>query len=226
MTQSLASGRVITFLIAVTLLNLTYPISTEQSIFTLIYPILYTLVLGTGIYTVAVRFRRFVIASILAGITAVLMLIWVLHPTDPLATLAGLNALVLFQAYLLAVLLEYVFSARKVHRDVLIAAITIYILIADIFTPFYMSIEIITRQTIGQPAFILAVTPDVPVQWQNLIYYSFVTLTTLGYGDVLPVSLWAQAFVSMEAVIGVLYIAILIGRLVGLYTQEGISNAL
>ncbi|MCU0499958.1 MAG: ion channel [Anaerolineae bacterium] len=224
MTPTFASGRVITFLLAVILLNLTYPITTQQTIFTLLYPILYTLVLGTGIYTVAVRFRRFVIASILAAFTAVLMLIWVLNPSDPLPTLAGLNALVLFQAYLLAVLLEYVFSARSVNRDVLIAAITIYVLIADIFTPFYMSIEIISQQTIGQPAFILAATPEVPVQWQNLIYYSFVTLTTLGYGDVLPVSLWAQAFVSMEAVIGVLYIAILIGRLVGLYTQERISH--
>ena len=62
--------------------------------------------------------------------------------------------------------------------------------------------------------------PDAPVQWQQLIYYSYATLTTMGYGDVLPVSWWARSFASAEAVIGVLYLAILMARLVGLYAQR------
>jgi voltage-gated potassium channel Kch len=46
-----------------------------------------------------------------------------------------------------------------------------------------------------------------------------VTLTTVGYGDILPATSLARSLVSTEAVIGVLYIAILIGRLVGLYSS-------
>jgi voltage-gated potassium channel Kch len=51
----------------------------------------------------------------------------------------------------------------------------------------------------------------------NFIYYSFVTLTTLGYGDIVPVSPHARALSSLEAVIGQLFIAVLIARLVGMH---------
>jgi hypothetical protein len=47
-------------------------------------------------------------------------------------------------------------------------------------------------------------------------YYSLVTLTTLGYGDIKPVTPLAQAFAALEAVMGQLYLAVLIARLVGL----------
>ena len=43
------------------------------------------------------------------------------------------------------------------------------------------------------------------------------TLTTLGYGDIVPVTLWARSLVSLEAIIGVLYVTIILARLVGLY---------
>jgi hypothetical protein len=56
--------------------------------------------------------------------------------------------------------------------------------------------------------------------WQNFVCYSYLTLTTLGYGDVLPVSLWARSMTSLEAIIGVLYLTIIMARLVGLYAQK------
>jgi hypothetical protein len=53
--------------------------------------------------------------------------------------------------------------------------------------------------------------------WPRLLYFSFVTLTTLGYGDVSPVVPIAQALAYLEAIVGQLYIAILIAGLVGGY---------
>ena len=52
------------------------------------------------------------------------------------------------------------------------------------------------------------------------MYYSFVTLTTLGYGDITPQTLEARVFSALEAVIGVIYIATLVSRLVSLYTPR------
>lgn len=50
-----------------------------------------------------------------------------------------------------------------------------------------------------------------------LIYYSFTTLTTLGYGDILPLSPPARMFSALESVMGQIYLAVLIARLVGLH---------
>jgi len=50
----------------------------------------------------------------------------------------------------------------------------------------------------------------------NMIYFSFTTLTTLGYGDITPLSPYARSFANLEALIGQLYPAILLARLVSL----------
>ena len=57
------------------------------------------------------------------------------------------------------------------------------------------------------------------------IYYSFVTLTTLGYGDVVPRSEAVRGLAILEAVVGQLYLAVMIARLVSLYAVgEGKGN--
>jgi len=52
----------------------------------------------------------------------------------------------------------------------------------------------------------------------NALYYSFVTLTTMGYGDIVPVSRAARMLAVSEATTGVLYMSVLIARLVGMYS--------
>lgn len=56
--------------------------------------------------------------------------------------------------------------------------------------------------------------------WQNFVYYSYTTLSTLGYGDILPVTMLAKSASSIEAIIGVLYMTIIMARLVGLYATR------
>ena len=56
--------------------------------------------------------------------------------------------------------------------------------------------------------------------WQQLVYFSFVTLATVGYGDVLAVNAWARSLATFEGMVGVLYVALLMGWLVGVYSQE------
>jgi hypothetical protein len=54
----------------------------------------------------------------------------------------------------------------------------------------------------------------------GFIYFSFVTLTTLGYGDITPSQTWVSTLNYLEAVIGQLYVAIVIARLVSLYLAK------
>ena len=58
----------------------------------------------------------------------------------------------------------------------------------------------------------------------TMMYYSFVTLTTLGYGDIYPVSDAARILGMLEATLGQLYLVILVARLVGLYTSQQMEN--
>ena len=59
---------------------------------------------------------------------------------------------------------------------------------------------------------------DVP--FNVMVYFSFTTLTTVGFGDVLPISGAARAAVVLEAVLAHFYLAVLIARLVGLHTAD------
>ena len=55
----------------------------------------------------------------------------------------------------------------------------------------------------------------------NGFYFSFITLSTVGYGDITPVSKVARMLAAMEAMTGLFYVAILIARLVSLYSAPG-----
>ena len=65
---------------------------------------------------------------------------------------------------------------------------------------------------------------DSVVPWQVIVYYSYATLSTLGYGDVLPVTAWARSAATFEAVVGVLYTAVIVARLVGLYAAGEVEE--
>jgi hypothetical protein len=62
------------------------------------------------------------------------------------------------------------------------------------------------------------------VQWQQFVYFSLITLSTAGYGDILPASMWARMLSGIEVTVGVLYVAIMMARLVSLYEGQRRGN--
>ena len=58
------------------------------------------------------------------------------------------------------------------------------------------------------------------IRWRTLIFFSFMTLTTIGYGDITPVTAQAQSLVAIQGTIGVLYVAVLVARIVGIYARH------
>lgn len=118
-----------------------------------------------------------------------------------LALLFGTYALILF--YLLI-------TAEKLSLQNISNAVSVYLLIGIFFGFIYGFIEIM------QPgSFVYEKATDGDISG-DMIYFSFVTLTSLGFGDILPVNKFAKTLVVLEVVIGVIYIAVMIGRLVGL----------
>ena len=192
-----------------------YPITQQGGIFLILYQFLYASMFAAGIYITSDS-RRHVIITASTALTYLVFGFWyALDPTDEWKILTAYLALIPFLATVINVLVRYIFLARSVTRDVIYAAISIYLLLGAIFVPMYGILE-----SLSPGSFVDGAAPDGPVSWQQLIYYSYATLTTMGYGDVLPVSWWARSFASAEAIVGVLYLAILMARLVGLYTQK------
>ncbi len=209
-------GRVIYLLILVALLHFIYPITISGATFNLIvYQLLYAGMFIAGILVASDSRPHLLAALSTALIWLVCSVVYALDSTDRLKTLATYLALLPFQATIVYLLLRYIFRKRAVNRDVLLAAITVFILLGALFVPIYGTLELLQPGSFADNA-----RMGQPVFWQQFIYFSLVTLTTTGYGDILPVSPWARAVANVEMVIGVLYIAILMARLVGLYSQE------
>jgi len=119
---------------------------------------------------------------------------------------------VLFLGYAVVAILFYLARQEEVTADMIMAAASEYVLIGVLWASLYMLIE-----TVYPGSFNFAGAKD----RSGFIYFSFVTLTTTGYGDLLPVSVQARSLVILETITGQLFIAITVARLVSLYTVSG-----
>ena len=79
------------------------------------------------------------------------------------------------------------------------------------------------RDRLGVPAFAIRGAGG-DMQLNDLLYFSFGTLTTSGFGDIVPVTRVAQTAAMIEGIVGQLFMAILIARLVGIYPQSGVRE--
>jgi hypothetical protein len=214
--RSIRSRRILALFLTLIALNVIYPISELGDIWQAVYIVPYVVQLGIGISLIEMTPFRRRLALFLAGLVLMSVLLWIATDSEPSVSLLFYISLVAYQVVLIFVLLRYIFVARHVQIDVILAAAAAYLLIADVYIPLYMTLDIVTRATTGNGAFVYDALTFMPVTWQQMTYYSFITLATLGYGDITPVTSPAQAASSSEAVIGVLYTTILIARLVSL----------
>jgi len=124
-----------------------------------------------------------------------------------------------FSALLLAMgvfhILRLIISREKVTLDTLFASVVVYILIALMFGNLYAIADVTLANSLTYPAHFTKV--DGHLTEIAYIYFSFVTIATLGYGDVLPAAPLTQMMVALQAVIGQFYVAVLVAWLVSLY---------
>lgn len=126
-----------------------------------------------------------------------------------------LNSLSFLFATLLLALVSFLlflslFKTREVTSDIIWQAISVYLLLGLAWASLFALME-----SMAPGSFMDNTNPGVTMTFSTLVYYSFVTLATLGYGDILPTTQSARGLVIIEVLMGVLYMAILISRLVG-----------
>jgi hypothetical protein len=110
-----------------------------------------------------------------------------------------------FVAITIVALMRNMFRTHRVTSNMIVCGICIYLLIGILWTVLF--------------ALLLTWNPDAIAlrEGASLFYFSFTTLTTLGYGDITPTGKLAQDLAIMEAITGQVYLAIFIARLVGLH---------
>jgi len=122
---------------------------------------------------------------------------------------------------LATIVLTHVFRAGPITASRIQGAIAAYLLIALMFAAIYMWIDFHTGNTAFGGSYTAPLTGENPLR--RFVYFSFTTLTTVGYGDVVPINSFARAMSNLEAVIGQIFPAILLARLVSLEVSHHLA---
>ena len=124
-----------------------------------------------------------------------------------------------FFVYILSILVENVFGSRRISADLIVGSICIYFLMCILWAFLYMFVALAFPNSFNLE------TPLLTFQNMNdFIYYSIVTITTLGYGDILPLSRPARTLAALEAIVGQIYLTVLIARIVGIHLSQRGKN--
>lgn len=208
-------------LTSLSLLLLLSPLFEGTVVGLIIVNVSFSAVLLSAIY--AVSERKWVFTVALVFLVAILAVRWSTHFLQG-ATLALLadGLTIPFLVVTAGVVLSHVLRGEEVTADKISGAVCVYLLIGLTWGLIFSAVEHL------QPgSFQLGPTADATSTGERFplfVYHSFVTLTTVGYGDVLPVSPLARSFTIVEAVLGQIYLAVLIARLVGLHILHSIDR--
>ncbi|MGI3168004.1 potassium channel family protein [Pseudooceanicola sp. C21-150M6] len=200
------------FLGGMVLHNLSYPLAGAGGIWPAVFYLYYgaLFVLATWALSASRPWRAMISA---AGVLVLCAGLANSYGPTPASALAVYVSSILYHLGMIIVLARYTFGARRVMTDVLLAATSLYLVLGSAFAALLALIEW------AAPGSFVAGT-GAAIGWQQMLYFSYVTLTTLGYGDILPVGSVAQSVTTFEAICGTLYTVILLSRLVGLHASR------
>ena len=178
---------------------------------------LFTVILLSCLYQVAHTRRELIAGAVLA--LPVLLTNWFLDSFVGLTaqSLVYCSFQIVFLVYVILKIYQHLVAATKVDATVIYAAICLYLLLGLTFALLYYAASLVDPSALNLA---IGALPD-SVEGRSellheLIYFSYVTQTTLGFGDLTPASDLVQALAISQALIGQIYLAVLIARLVGL----------
>ena len=220
--QDLVYGRSVYLLASLLVLVAIGPWLSERPVGRGLWELLFTLVTLSSVHMLRVQRGQALVSALLALPTLASLWLRQLVPALRLSQVA-LVLLTSFLLYTTVTVLLRVFAEETVTMDTLSAALCVYLLMGYLWGSLYGLMYLLApggfHLPMGwTPAGEQGIATDVPMNLMT--YFSFTTLTTLGYGDVLPISGSARAAVILEAVLGHFYLAVLVARLVGLHIAD------
>jgi ion channel len=207
-------------LIALLALLLLYPFFAGSVMARAVWDICSSAILLLGISAISHVRRHLVIALVLA--IAALGTKWSGHVIEHDRLLLVNHGLgVIFFTFTACLLLADVLRKGAVTADKIYGALCVYLLIGLTWGFIFLTLEGFQPGSflVGQ-----ARLSGIQKDPATLVYFSFVTLSTVGYGDITPLSPPARSFAFMEAIIGQIYLAVLVARLVGLHIAYSMAG--
>ena len=125
-------------------------------------------------------------------------------------------AMISFFAFVIGNLLGHVLTAPQVNGEVLCAGVSVYLLTGFLWAFMYGLVALVTPEAFGN----YSGSRGSGLSPSDAYYLSFMTLTTVGYGDIVPVSRVARMLAVLEAVLGMFYGTIIVARLVSMYSKN------
>ena len=172
-----------------------------------------TAIVISMVYTISHKKGHAIAGVFLAFVMLASMWLQYAYPNKGILAI-GMIAGVIFIAVVIVNILRFMFKSEEINREIIYAAILLYLLTALMWAFVYTFLELIDPASfnidLSQPEGYLLVFQ----------YYSFVTITTLGYGDITPVTEVAKAFSVLEAVFGQLYLVVAVAWLVGMHVSK------
>jgi hypothetical protein len=211
----------LSLLMALLALLLLYPFFASSVMANALWDICSSAILLLGIYAISHVRRHVVIAAVLGLI--VLGTRWSGYVIDDERLLLvnyGLAAI--FLTFTACLLLADVLRKGAVTADKIYGALCVYLIIGLTWGFVFLTLEGFQP---GSFLFGQARLSGIEKDPAPLVYFSFVTLSTVGYGDITPLSPPARSFAFMEAIIGQIYLAVLVARLVGLHIVYSTAGA-
>lgn len=182
----------------------------EKGLFSdLLIEVVFALILITGVFTIPCSSRTLKCGILLLGFFAVAIRILDKYNQSNFAIVILDNTVGVITLIAFSVLLTKHFLVDKaLLRHRITAAVAVYLIFGVLFARLYEMIDLLNPSAFNSEHLHLF----------SFIYFSFVTLTTMGYGDIVPVGVAARSLAMLEGITGQLYMVILISSLVSEFT--------
>ena len=218
--ERLQGGKHLALLVSFLLLFIVVPFVNSTRFGAVVTALLGTIVLLSGLYALSAKKHLMRVVSIVALAVIIVDAILVVSPSDAIETVSDALTLLLFGVFAVVILTD-VLRPGRISSDKIYGAICVYLSLGFLWMYIYSLLAS------GNPGAFNGLSSETPTnhvaRLLDLRYYSFITLATVGYGDIVPRSVAARTFATLEAIVGQFYIAILVARLVGLHIMHSTS---
>ena len=162
--------------------------------------------------------KRHLIIGMVLGIPSLILVILIYQMDHHVLDWIAYFFLLALYLFIIRLMLVQIFNAKYISLNTIGMALCTYVLLGSVWVLFYTPVVAADPNAFSVPIL------DQGNAFHTLTYFSYVTLTTLGYGDISPVSNLARNLAVVEALTGTLFLAVLISRLVGSYVSRNMDD--